>query len=364
MTVPSLSTYRLLSRLPWPRSFLGKLFFVAFLGTHVPLLGLLAYILIVGRSFAEVLPLLVVATVLTLVGCVFTLLVLRGLIAPVLATTDALEHYVADKTRPDLPTAYDDEAGQLMQHTQRTIEQLDDNLRFKNHLLRMISHDARTPLSSIVMATDIIQRRLDQDALRANILDEMTDIIHRSAQYQLRLFDSVMQTVQADAERFQIRADQVTLRTLIDLVMGDMRLLAQDKDVTLSVNLETADHMILRTDVTKLRQILGNLVSNAIKFSPRGSQVDLGATVSADTLLLYVQDRGIGIAEDVRMHLFQPFSDQQQTGTEDEPGFGVGLWVSKTFAELLGGGIDVESRPGEGSTFIVHFPLEAIREIE
>lgn len=364
MTVPSLSTYRLLSRLPWPRSLLGKLFFVALLGIHVPLLGLLVYLLVTGRSFADELPIVIVVAGLSLVGTVVTLLTLRGLLAPMLATTEALEHYVTDQTRPALPTAYDDEAGQLMHHTQRTIEQLDDNLRFKNRLLRMISHDARTPLSSIVMATDTIQRHLDEDAPPATIMDEMTDIIHRSAQYQLHLFDSVLQTVQADTEQFQIRSDQVTLRTLIDLVLGDMRLLAQDKDVTLSVDLETADHMILRTDVTKLRQILDNLVSNAIKFSPRGSRVDLGATVSANTLLLYVQDHGMGIDEDARKHLFQPFSDRHHSGTEDEPGFGVGLWVSKTFANLLGGGIDVESRPGEGSTFIVHFPLEAIREID
>ncbi|NBC17924.1 MAG: hypothetical protein GVY18_11495 [Bacteroidetes bacterium] len=361
MSEPSLTLYRLLDRLPWPRSYSGKLFFVAFLGTHLPLLGVLVYVALSEWAFADVVPLLIVVVVGTLVAAGLTLWALRQLIAPVLTTADALERYAADDTLPDLPETFEDAAGQLMRHTQRTITQLDDSLRFKNRLLRVLAHDARTPLASIVTATSIIQTNLDDMGNDDPELREMSDIIQRAARYQLRLFEDLMQTTRSDAAHFQVREDKVTLHTLMDLVLDDMRLLAEGRDVDLAVNLETADHMIVETDVTKLRQVLGNLVSNAIKFSDPGSRVDLGATVSADTLLLYVQDRGPGIDPDARERLFEPFNDQAASDA-DARGFGVGLWVSQTFTHLLGGDIDVESRPGQGSTFIVHFPLEAIRE--
>jgi signal transduction histidine kinase len=362
MTAPPLTGYRLLARAPWPRSYPGKLFLVAFLGTHVPVLALLGYLAIREGAVAERSPLLIVVVGATLVAAGLTLWALRHLVAPVLATADALDRYADDGTLPDLPETFEDEAGRLMRHTQRTIGQFDESLRFQNRLLRAIAHDARTPLTSIVMATDIIQSHLGEASGHDAELHEMTDIIRRSAQYQTDLFEDLVRTTRGDPAHFQIRTDKVTLHTLIDLVLDDMRLLAQERDVHLAVDLETAGHMILQTDVTKLRQILDNLISNAIKFSHRGGHVDLGATVSADTLLLYVQDQGPGIDAAVRDHLFEPFSTASPPDADAAEGFGVGLWVSKTFARLLGGDIDVESRPGHGSTFIVHFPLEVIQE--
>jgi signal transduction histidine kinase len=360
MSVPSLTLYRLLNHLPWPRSYSGKLFFVAFLGTHLPLLSVLVYVVVSKWSFADVVPLLLVVVGGTVVAGSLTLWALRQLIAPVLATAETLERYAADDALPDLPETYDDAAGQLMRHTQHALTQLDDSLRFKNRLLRVLAHDARTPLASIVTATDIIQANLDETPHDDSELRTMSEIIQQAAQYQMRLFEDLIQTTRSDAAHFQVRMDKVTLHTLMDLVVDDMRLLAQERDVDLAVDLETTEHMILETDVTKLRQVLGNLVSNAIKASDAGTRVDLGATVSADTLLLYVQDQGPGIDPDTRARLFEPFNDQSSSG--DDGGFGVGLWVGKTLTDLLGGDIDVESRPGQGSTFIVHFPLETIRE--
>lgn len=362
MKTPSLRTYKRLGLWRWPRTYIGKFWLVACIGILLPPVGMVAALLAVGVSLSSpwMWALLSIAALLITASLLFTLPLLRNLLAPTLQTALAMKYYSERNLLPALPTEYPDEAGQLMRCSQETLARVDKLIAFQKRLVRVVSHDVRTPLSSILMATTTIRSELMHLNGAGESIREMMNIIQEAAQYQMGLLESLLNAARADTASFQVHEDKVTLHTLFDLVVTDTYLLAQEKSIKLNVNLETTKHMILQTDVTKLRQVLNNLVSNAIKFSPRGGRIELGATTSAGSLLLYVEDHGIGIPPDKQHQLFDPFTEARRNGTEAEQGFGLGLWVSKTFTELLGGSLDVESRPGDGSTFIVHFPLSQV----
>ncbi len=364
MKTPSLRFYKRLGHWRWPQSYVGKFWLVACIGILLPPVGIVASLFAAGISFdtAWLWVVLIVTLLLTVASLLFTLPMLRNLLAPPLQTALALKYYSERNLLPALPTDYHDEAGNLMRRSQETLARVDKLVSFQKRLVRVVSHDVRTPLSSILMATTTIRSELTHLNGAGESIREMMNIIQEAAQYQMGLLESLLNAARADTASFQVHEDKVTLHTLFDLVVTDTRLLAQEKSIQLDVNLETTKHMILQTDVTKLRQVMNNLVSNAIKFSPRGERVEIGATTSSGTLLLYVEDHGIGIPPDKQRQLFDPFTEARRNGTEAEQGFGLGLWVSKTFTELLGGSLDVESRPGDGSTFIVHFPLAQVRE--
>jgi signal transduction histidine kinase len=139
----NLSVYDKLSRLRWPRSYLGKFLLIAFVGVHVTLSA---------GDWGLALPFLLIALLATLAGALATLLVQGKLLAPLLLTSRAMNDYVHHRARPALPTTYSDEAGLLMRAAQETITHLDELIRLKNQLLAVLSHDTRAPLSTIMMA--------------------------------------------------------------------------------------------------------------------------------------------------------------------------------------------------------------------
>jgi len=133
----------------------------------------------------------------------------------------------------------------------------------------------------------------------------------------------------------------------------------RDRGLELVVSLEpTAEGTQVQTDVQKVRQVLVNLLSNATKFTVRGT-ITLGARREGRQLLLYVRDTGIGIAEEHQHRIFEPFWQVNSRATHKIAGTGLGLTVSRRLAQMIGGELTVESRPGQGSTFTLELPLDA-----
>ena len=143
-----------------PDSLKGKIMLVAFIGIHIPLLGLIGYG-ILQQSFVDHISFLIMALVATLVGTGATLWILSGLLNPITATTEAVQEYRSANKMPTLPTQYSDEAGRLMANVQTFIQQLDKSLKLKNDLLSIISHDARTPISSICIAEGLVREEME-----------------------------------------------------------------------------------------------------------------------------------------------------------------------------------------------------------
>ena len=357
---PRLSLYRALARLPRPRTYLGKFLLTAFLGVHVPLIAVVGYVAVRSQQWEDALPMLLVALVATLVGTLATMYVQGRLLAPVLETSRALNDYVEERIIPALPTEFSDEAGRLMKDAQGCVTHLADLLQLKNDLLATMSHDARSPLTTIMFANDMSLAALNDPSPDLRELREMNEIIRCSARRQLELMNDMMTLARADSGNIQVERGEVAAGELVRRAVENARLQAGQKGLRLVLAPGTGDDLRLEIDPSKTEQVLSNLIHNAIKFTPRGGRVVVAVGADDHAVVFSVRDTGVGIPEQALRELFQPFSNAQRNGTDREAGTGLGLWICKTFVELQGGRVEVESAIGEGSTFRVSFPREAV----
>ena len=360
--VPS-RLYALLHRLPRPASYTGRLLFIAFIGTHVPLLGLLGYVILSERTFAAALPMLGVALVMTLVGTALTLWGLHAMLSPIQATAQSLRQFADHGTSPALPTTFTDEAGTLMADTQHTLLHLEKLLGFKNRIIGVISHDVRTPASSIQMACDMLVREIDSEAPRASVTNKMLGIIDSSVRHQLELVDALLALAQHDEAKLTLTPSTARADRLIRDLTRQIKLLAVRKQIQLRHTVDLPELLTLHTDIGKLRQVLHNLLTNAIKYTPAGGEVTLSLFARKDTVVFQVKDTGIGIDAEVEKALYEPFSEHRP-GTHNESGTGLGLWICHAFTDLLGGTIEVESTPNVGTTFQLLFPRKTLSAAE
>jgi len=231
--------------------------------------------------------------------------------------------------------------------------------RARTAFLATMSHELRTPLNGVVGTIGLLEQEDDAEE-RALYLRTM----RRSAEHLLQIIDDILDITKLEADRvgFERRPFEVAalVRTATDLVASP----AQEKGLTIEVDLDTAVPAVLSGDAGRLRQVLVNLLGNAVKFTETGTvtvRVDLESEClfsDVAALRIRVEDTGIGIAEEDLGHLFVKFSQLDGAITRRFGGTGLGLAISRELVEKMGGRIDVASRLGEGSTFTVVVPLE------
>lgn len=348
-----MTLYRWMTRLRWPRSYVGKFYLIAFVCIHLPLIGLLL-VFALRQPHGEP---IVFAAVLgtTLLGTVLAFTLQRALLAPVRATSDALAHYVADGTLPGLPTGYPDEAGRLMTSAGEAVAHLDRLLLFRERLLQVLAHDARGPLTSIVLALESARLELDPDAPNAGFTSEMYDVIDTSTRFLLELFNNLGAMAHL-AEPGPGPVAPVRPGALLATLEQLLELPARQKGVRLVVEVETQEQAPLYVNAARLEQVLLNLGRNALKFTPKGGEVRLAAYRAEAAWCFDVSDTGVGFDAGLFDALTQPFTPHVRRGTEGERGTGLGLWIARTFTELAGGTLGATSSPGKGSRFTLRFP--------
>ena len=346
-----LHAYHWCSRLRWPKSYVGKFLFIAFVGVHVPLIAMTIYVVMSLQNWTSALPVLIVGLLATLFGTGLTLLFQKQLLAPIVVTAEALDRYTRNRTMPSLPTNYSDEAGQLMQNTQLCIENLNQLLAMKNDLLSVISHDTRAPLSNIVLASQMIDLMLKNPQTNIAEIQNFNAMIRTAADRQIQLMNSLMSLARADTGKLDVQRTKTSLDEMLEGVVKNHQLRAQHKGVQLLLSNSADPRQMLCIDVAKTEQVLNNLIQNALKFTPEGGTVQLRAKVTGDRLSLSVRDTGMGMDQAVQQNLFKPFTIERRQGTAGEPGTGLGLWICKTFTEVQGGSISVQSELGVGTTF-------------
>ena len=228
----------------------------------------------------------------------------------------------------------------------------------KTDFLAMMSHDIRTPMNAIIGMTNLLLET-PLDARQA----EFARTVARSGEALLELINDILDFSKIEAgKHFEIEEEVFPLRELVDGVVQLLRGRAEEKGVRLTAELAPDLPAAVRSDSGRLRQVLVNLVGNAIKFTDRGGvqfrMQALGTDGRRVRLRVEVQDTGIGMsAEDVRQ-LFQPFSQGSDKNARHRGGTGLGLAISKRIVELMGGTIGVESEPGHGSRFWFEFTAE------
>ena len=218
--------------------------------------------------------------------------------------------------------------------------------RAKSEFLANMSHEIRTPLNGVVSMADALSRRdLDDSA------HQMVELIRSSGATLERLLSDILDSA-------KIEAGQVTLETTVfDLkhALNDIALLwrvkAEDKGVALVFEMDPAAPKWVAGDPVRLRQILTNLVSNALKFTDRGTVTLTVSAVPGDRIRFAVRDTGIGFDGEQRARIFQRFQQADGSITRRYGGTGLGLAISTALVELMGGALDCESEPGHGSVF-------------
>ncbi|PSR18948.1 histidine kinase [filamentous cyanobacterium CCP3] len=228
----------------------------------------------------------------------------------------------------------------------------------KSDFLASMSHELRTPLNAILGFTQILH---DDESLDATHRD-LIAIVNRSGNHLLGLVNNVLSLAKIEANKITLNNGVFDLPQLLQAVDDLLQLKAEAKGIQLVVVPPPLPYQ-LWADESKLRQILINLIGNAIKFTPQGSvvvrsrlQQNLSDAARPYRLTVAVQDTGVGIAPEEMASLFQPFH-QTQSGRRSAEGTGLGLSLSYNFAQLMGGDITATSQPGVGSTFVVSLPV-------
>ncbi len=235
---------------------------------------------------------------------------------------------------------------------ERTRELADAN-RAKSAFLANMSHEVRTPMTAILGFADALAERGGSDAERL----EIVDTIRRNGRHLLAIVDDVLDISKIESGRLEVEHVPCSLVGLVEETAALLRVRAQQKGISLSVDWRFPLAAQVRTDPVRVRQILTNLVGNSVKFTDSGGvRVTVwmsGIDGSTPRVHVEVADDGIGIRHEAIGRLFEPFVQADSSTTRRFGGTGLGLAISRRLAELLGGGIEAESMPGRGSRFRV-----------
>lgn len=233
----------------------------------------------------------------------------------------------------------------------------------KSIFLANMSHELRTPLNAILGFSGIVRR----DASLSEQHRRDLAIVGSSGEHLLGLIDEVLDMAKIETGTAVLEASSFDLVALVHEIVDIKRVRARAKRLELFLEISPQTPQFVRSDPRKLRQILINLIGNAVKYTEEGSvvvRVDARRSHPSSPIVLQfdVQDTGVGIAPEDQSRIFEPFV--RASGMLIRNGTGLGLSISRRFAELLGGTITVESRPGQGSRFRVELPAQAAERSE
>ena len=220
--------------------------------------------------------------------------------------------------------------------------------RVKDLFLENISHEIRTPLNSIIGFSNLIAQRIPSDSK----LVDYANIVVSSGHNLLKIIHNILECSLIYNNQVDVSCAEVNLSRLVTRVLGDFQNSVKGKK--LNVNSFIPNDVIINNDEFKIQKIVEALVDNAIKFTPKGSvtiKLDENSEISDDSILLCVEDTGVGIAPKYFDKIFEPFTQIDEEKNRKYGGNGIGLFLAKSYAEMLGGKIWVESNPIIGSTF-------------
>ncbi|RKZ75520.1 MAG: hybrid sensor histidine kinase/response regulator [Candidatus Parabeggiatoa sp. nov. 1] len=228
--------------------------------------------------------------------------------------------------------------------------------RAKSQFLANMSHELRTPLNAIMGYSEMLEEE-SIDMAQEELVNDVQKI-YAAAKHLLSLINEVLDISKIEAGKMELYIESFDLAQVISDVVATIKPLVQQNSNIFEVKYDESIGM-MHADLTKVRQILFNLLSNAAKFTQEGLitlSVNRESRSQTDSVSFRIEDQGIGMTLSQREKLFEPFTQADASTTRQYGGTGLGLTISKYFTEMMGGGIAVESQLGQGSTFTVHLP--------
>lgn len=236
------------------------------------------------------------------------------------------------------------DVGDLVISVNQTLERLETLFTSQQRFLADVSHELRTPLTVIKGNVDLMRRIKEAD-------EDLLNSIDQEAGRLTRLVSGLLMLAQAESGKLPLNFTNVELDLLLTEVFTEVRVLAGSK---VHVHLNDIDQAIVRGDRDRLKQVILNLVANAIQYTPQGGDVFLSLSRLGDQARLIVRDTGPGIPAEDLPYIFERFYRAEKSRTRSKvSGFGLGLSITKWIVEQHGGQIKVESKEGQGTTFVI-----------
>jgi signal transduction histidine kinase len=234
---------------------------------------------------------------------------------------------------------------------QRAREEAERANRLKDQFIAVLSHELRTPLNVMLGRLQLLESEVDRDKRVKN-----ARIVAKNGRLLARLVEDLLDLSRVAAGQFEIAPGLVQLNALIRTALDTLAPEAAAKGVALATT-EDPNVGSVRADGLRLHQVISNLVSNAVKFTPAGGQVEVRTTRTANGVTVSVSDTGVGFDSDFASQLFEPFRQADASSTREHGGLGLGLSIARHLVELHGGTIEAASPgPGRGATFTVTLP--------
>ncbi|MCI8338451.1 MAG: response regulator [Lachnospiraceae bacterium] len=236
----------------------------------------------------------------------------------------------------------------------------------KTIFLANMSHDIRTPMNAVVGFAELGLRHGNSPEKMRECLRKIQD----SSQVLLRLIDDILDMSRIEADRLRIEPESYDLLEIMPQVYQMVEKEIHDKGLKFSYDFSGIKDRVVFCDPTRMKQVLYNLVGNAVKFTPAGGKIDVrisqyeSLSNGIENYEFIIRDTGIGIASEFLAKIFIPFEREKNTTVSGSFGVGLGLPITKNIVDLMNGSIETESEVGKGSTFIVRIPFQVVREME
>lgn len=248
-----------------------------------------------------------------------------------------------------------------IQHKARELEL---STKYKSEFLANMSHELRTPLNSILLLSRLLAENSPKNLSTEQV--EYARVIQSSGNGLLLLIDEILDLSKIEAGKMELEFETVSVKSITDDLRSLFSPVAKERNIDFGIKINETVPASIETDKMRIEQVLKNLISNAIKFTAKGSvQVEVSTNADDPSLIQFsVKDTGIGIAKDKQKLIFEAFQQEDGSTRRKFGGTGLGLSISRQLVKLMGGEIKVKSEPGKGSEFIVLIPYAKTAQVK
>ena len=276
----------------------------------------------------------------------------RQILKPVEIITEAAREIEESDLNRRIDVKTKDELGRLAETLNQMIDRLEKAFKRQKEFTSDASHELRAPLAIIqAESTLALQKDRDADAYKQSL-----ETVSQEVEHMAKIIDQLLMLARSDAGKDQLIFEEINLAEMLRDLTSDINVLCQDKG--LSLQIVTGEKVSIQGDKVNLRRLFLNVMDNAIRYTPHGGTISVSLSQQRQIALVTISDTGVGISREHIPHIFDRFYRVDKARSRTEGGSGLGLAICKQIVEAHGGGLSVESKIGEGSTFSIMLPLD------